>query len=118
MAHWDLCLMPYAINEATRCISPTKTLEYMAGEKPVVSTAVSDVVSLYGDLVHIARDPGEFIDACAASLAETPRQRNERLVRMVAAVYHTSWAKHGRAVHRLLCDQLARQRVPLGALAH
>ena len=40
---FDVCLMPFAMNEATRFISPTKTLEYMAAGKPVVSTAVRDV---------------------------------------------------------------------------
>jgi glycosyltransferase involved in cell wall biosynthesis len=53
---WDVALMPFALNEATRFISPTKTLEYLAAGKPVVSTAIRDVVSPYGErkLVQIA----------------------------------------------------------------
>src|SRR6185312_9044694 len=43
VAGWDVCLMPFALNESTRFISPTKTLEYMAAGKPVVSTAIDDV---------------------------------------------------------------------------
>ena len=46
-------LLPFAINEATRYISPTKVLEYMAAEKPIVSTPVADVVDPYGHIVHI-----------------------------------------------------------------
>src|SRR5690606_28367801 len=53
IAQWDVCLIPFAINESTRYVSPTKTLEYMAAEKPVVSTPVQDVIALYGDLVRV-----------------------------------------------------------------
>ncbi len=82
VAQWDVCLLPFARNESTRFISPTKTLEYMAGEKPIVSTPIHDVVSLYGDCVSVAATPGEFIAACAQSLAETAADREQRLQRM------------------------------------
>ncbi len=59
---FDVCLMPWAINEATKAISPTKTLEYMAAGKPIVSTAVRDVVRDHGDLVWIADGPDAFIE--------------------------------------------------------
>ena len=68
---WDVALMPFAINEATRFISPTKTPEYLAGGKPVVSTPVRDVVRHYGNLdaVKIAADAPAFIAACEEALA-------------------------------------------------
>jgi UDP-galactopyranose mutase len=68
---WDVALMPFAINEATRFISPTKTPEYLAGGRPVVSTPIVDVVRHYGDLeaVKVASAPGEFIVACDEALA-------------------------------------------------
>jgi UDP-galactopyranose mutase len=76
LADWDVALMPFAINEATRFISPTKTPEYLAGGKPVVSTPVKDVVRHYGKLaaVRIAGDAASFIAECehALKLAETP----------------------------------------------
>src|SRR5699024_145258 len=49
----DITMMPFALNDATRFISPTKTLEYMAAGKPIVSTAIKDVVRHYADCVHI-----------------------------------------------------------------
>ncbi|MFN2451820.1 MAG: glycosyltransferase [Candidatus Dormibacteria bacterium] len=64
MAGFDVALMPFALNEATRSISPTKTLEYLAAGLPVVSTRVPDVVSDVGDLVALADDAGEFAQAC------------------------------------------------------
>jgi UDP-galactopyranose mutase len=106
MNGWDLCLMPFVLDATTRYLSPTKTLEYIAGEKPVVSTAVPDVVALYGDLVQIAHGPRKFIDACAALLAETPWQRSRRIARLVATVFRSSWAHNAEYVHRLLVQAL------------
>ena len=60
---FDVCLMPFALNEATQYINPTKTLEYMAAGKPVVSTAVPDVVRNFTPIVEVARSQEEFLDA-------------------------------------------------------
>ena len=108
LAAWDVALMPFVVNDSTRFVHPSKALEYMAGEKPVVATPLPDVVSLYGDLVRIARRSREFIDGCAAALAETPWQRSERLVRTAATVYRSSWKEHARSVAALLGEHLAR----------
>ena len=71
---WDVALMPFAINESTRFISPTKTPEYLAGGVPVVSTPVRDVVRSWGDLaaVRIAATASEFVAACEAQLRARP----------------------------------------------
>ena len=71
LAGWDVALMPFAINEATRFISPTKTPEYLSAGRPVVSTPVADVVRHYGDVegVLIAEDAEAFVDACERALA-------------------------------------------------
>lgn len=65
LAGWDVAMMPFALNEATKFISPTKTPEFLAAGKPVVSTSIHDVVHPYGDkkLVSIADTPQEFIAA-------------------------------------------------------
>lgn len=70
LSGWDTALMPFAINESTRFISPTKTPEYLAGGCPVVSTPIHDVVSGYGDsgVVSIADSPQAFIAAIEAAL--------------------------------------------------
>ena len=67
---WDVALMPFAINDSTRFISPTKTPEYLAGGRPVVSTPITDVARHYGDVsaVKIADSPGAFVAACAEAL--------------------------------------------------
>lgn len=71
LSGWDVALMPFAMNEATEFISPTKTPEYLAGGKPVVSTPVRDVVRHYGHLegVAIAGDAESFVAACERMLA-------------------------------------------------
>jgi glycosyltransferase involved in cell wall biosynthesis len=60
---FDVCLMPFALNDATRYINPTKTLEYMAAGKPIVSTPIADVVRQFTPVVTVARTHGAFIDA-------------------------------------------------------
>jgi glycosyltransferase involved in cell wall biosynthesis len=76
IAGWDVALLPFAKNEATRFISPTKTPEYLAAGKPVVSTSIRDVVRPYGPLglARIADTPSDFVAACEAALAE-PREK-------------------------------------------
>jgi UDP-galactopyranose mutase len=71
LAGWDVALMPFAVNEATKFISPTKTPEYLSGGVPVVSTPITDVVRSYGhlDAVAIATTAEEFVAACDAALA-------------------------------------------------
>lgn len=93
LAAWDVCLMPFALNDATRFISPTKTLEYMSAGKPVVSTAVADVMRLYSEGVHIAAagDTDGFIQACRAALDETPAERATRQATQAGLVSATSW---------------------------
>ena len=70
LASWDVALMPFAMNESTQFISPTKTPEYLAGGKPVVSTPVRDVVRHYGQLegVGIASTAEEFVEQCERML--------------------------------------------------
>jgi UDP-galactopyranose mutase len=75
MSGWNICLMPFALNESTRFISPTKTPEYLAAAKPVISTPIADVVKPYGEsgLVHIASTADEFISAAEYELGNTNR---------------------------------------------
>jgi UDP-galactopyranose mutase len=70
LAGWDVAMMPFAINESTKYISPTKTPEYLAGGKPVVSTPITDVVNPYGEkgLVYIADTAEEFINGIEQEL--------------------------------------------------
>jgi glycosyltransferase involved in cell wall biosynthesis len=74
LAGWDVALILFARNESTRFISPTKTPEYLAAGKPVVSTSIKDIVHPYGEmgLVRIADSPEEFIAATSESLKSTP----------------------------------------------
>jgi glycosyltransferase involved in cell wall biosynthesis len=58
---FDVCLMPFALNEATEFINPTKTLEYMAARKPIVSTAVADVVRNFTPVVRVAKSQSDFV---------------------------------------------------------
>ncbi len=80
MAGFDVALMPFALNEATRAISPTKTLEYLAAGLPVVSTAVPDVVADWGPVVHLAATGEQFADACRHVVQHSVVERDDRVV--------------------------------------
>ena len=104
-AHSDVGLMPFALNEATRFISPTKTPEYLAAGLPVVSTAVRDVVRGYGQLtgaVHIATTTAAFIEACDRAL--THRLPTSDVDRHLAGM---SWDATWSAMEDLIEDVAA-----------
>ncbi|MCU6499157.1 NAD(P)-binding protein [Rugamonas sp. A1-17] len=105
LAGWDVCLLPFALNQSTRYISPTKVLEYMAAELPIVSTAIQDVEQPYGDVVAIGRDHAGFIAACTAALAQTPAQRAAMAQRMRAIVERTSWHATAEQMRALIAAE-------------
>jgi UDP-galactopyranose mutase len=88
---FDVCMMPFALNDATKFISPTKTLEYMAAHKPIVSTPVADVVGSYSEAVAICGTAEEFVGAIDRALAETPEEREKRIAREKAILERNSW---------------------------
>jgi UDP-galactopyranose mutase len=101
LAGWDVCLLPFALNDATRFISPTKTLEYMAAEKPIVSTPVEDVATPHGHIVGIGGGD-KFIALCEQALLETAEQRSRREVLMRAVVDSTSWDRTASEMRQLI----------------
>ncbi|WP_435018224.1 glycosyltransferase [Tundrisphaera sp. TA3] len=101
---FDACIMPWALNEATRSISPTKTLEYMAAGRPILSTPVRDVVRDHGDLVHVAGDADGFA-RLAVEVAGRPDPARAEAGRRRAA--ERGWEATAAAMGRLVADRLA-----------
>lgn len=111
---WDVALLPFARNEATRFISPTKTPEYLAAGKQVVSTSIRDVMRPYGELglVRIADHPADFIAAVDACLAEergpgAARRRSARRAKIDDYLARMSWDGTWARVEALLDAALA-----------
>jgi UDP-galactopyranose mutase len=102
LAGWDVCLLPFARNEATRFISPTKTLEYMAAELPIVSTPIEDVAEPYGRIVYLGGTPDEFVAACEQALGAGVLEREARATRARAVLRGTSWDDTARRMRDLL----------------
>jgi glycosyltransferase involved in cell wall biosynthesis len=90
MAGFDVALMPFALNDATRSISPTKTLEYLAAGLPVVSTRVPDVVSDFGSFVRLEDDGPGFAAACQEVRRHDAASRDARLAPVLAR-YRWDW---------------------------
>ena len=109
IAGWDAALMPFAINDSTKFISPTKTPEYLAAGKPVVSTAIRDVVRPYGDngLVHIASSAEEFVAATEKALSENAR---ERLKKVDEFLSQNSWDNTWQAMAEIVYEAAAKKK--------
>lgn len=99
---WDVCLMPFAMNESTKFISPTKSLEYMAAELSIVSTPVKDVVDLHSDVVEIAHNAAEFIAACERVLALSDEEKLKKIRLMREKLAQTSWDATAGKMRRLI----------------
>ena len=115
-AGWDAAMLPFAHNAATRYISPTKTPEYLAAGRPVVSTSIRDVVRPYGDeeLVEIADTPDAFADALARAMS--PIGRN-MVARAQARLRTMSWDRTWSAMNDLVRSvEQPRATAPVTAL--
>lgn len=107
LAGWDVCLLPFARNAATRFISPTKTLEYMAAELPIVSTPITDVAEPYGEIVYLGGTAAEFVTACEAALGADSNERTRRTAQMRAVLAGTSWDVTVSSMEQLLAAAAA-----------
>lgn len=120
LSGWDVAMMPFAMNESTEFISPTKTPEYLAAGCPVVSTPIKDVVRPYQvslGLAHIARTPEEFSAAIDAALAE---DEDDRLRRVDEFLSQNSWDQTWERMSDLIqsaVDANARVQQPKAAAA-
>jgi UDP-galactopyranose mutase len=103
LAGWDLAMLPFARNESTRFISPTKTPEYLAAGKPVVSTSIRDVVRPYGQerLVRIADTVEEFVAAAEAAMREDT-QATGWLARVDTFLEQISWDRTWNSMMQLI----------------
>jgi glycosyltransferase involved in cell wall biosynthesis len=85
---FDACLMPFALNAATEYINPTKALEYMAAGRPIVSSAIYDVVKNFGSVVHVANSHAEFLELCHKAVTRADASRIQEGLEMASA---NSW---------------------------
>ena len=106
LSGWDVAILPFARNESTRYISPTKTPEYLAAGRPAVSTSIRDVVRPYGalGLVEIADEPSEFIQAIERALCMEKVNWLERVDEMLGK---NSWDNTWQEMYRLIKPRLA-----------
>lgn len=117
LAGWDVALLPFACNESTRFISPTKTPEYLAAGKPVVSTSIRDVVRPYGEdgLAAIADTVSDFVAAIATSLEPNPTA-SEWLNQVDTFLSQTSWDRTWQKMNEMIEDAIATKKQTNGCL--
>ncbi len=99
---WDVALMPFVLGPATRYISPTKVLEYMACDRPIASTPIVDVIGPYGEIVHLGTGRHGFVEACERALdcADDDRDRRRQAAREV--LRRTSWDETVRRMNLIV----------------
>jgi glycosyltransferase involved in cell wall biosynthesis len=100
---FDVCMMPFAINEATEFINPTKALEYMATGRPIVSSAIEDVVLQFSKVVAIANSHEEFIELCREAVREPNQLSIERGIELAR---NNSWEAIVRNLKQHIHDAL------------
>jgi UDP-galactopyranose mutase len=113
LAGWDVALLPFECNESTRFISPTKTLEYLAGGKPVVSTPIRDVIQPYGEqgLVSIAETASDFLVAIEELLSEQSRPDRHAIDSFLTQTsWNATWRKMSQLLHQAVALQLFHSR--------
>lgn len=111
LGFWDIALLLFARNESTRFISPTKTPEYLAAGKRVISTSIRDVVRPYGEqgLVEIADTPEDFIGA-AENILTNPGSTKEWLSRVDNFLSRQSWDKTWNQMSEILRAVVEKNR--------
>jgi UDP-galactopyranose mutase len=112
-------MLPFARNESTQFISPTKTPEYLAAGLPTVSTAIADVVRPYGELglVKIANHPEEFVAACEELMGRSEPQRQQWQSRVDEFISQSSWDQTWEHMRELLESVISRRRQQSAAAA-
>lgn len=90
LAHCEVCIMPWQLNELTRHINPTKTLEYLSTGRPVVSVRIPDLEAFFGECVALADTPDEFIAQCDRALRGDLASNVERGLELARSF---SWEK-------------------------
>lgn len=102
---FDVCLMPFAMNEHTEYINPTKALEYMATGRAIISSAVPDVISNFGSVVKVAHSHDEFIELCRKAAVTPDQEAIERGLKMAS---ENSWESIVDKLDRHIRDVLVR----------
>ncbi|HYZ64585.1 MAG TPA: UDP-galactopyranose mutase [Acetobacteraceae bacterium] len=113
VGHWDVAMMPFALNEATKFISPTKTPEYLAAGRPVVSTPITDVVRTWGrtGFVQIAGTPDAFAEALDRAVALPPAWLEDADAMLREMSWDQIWARMHALVQAAVPLQLLARRV-------
>jgi glycosyltransferase involved in cell wall biosynthesis len=108
LAAFDCCLLPFDVSRpVVQHVSPTKTPEYLAAGRPVISTPIPDVVEEWSGVVSIARDAFEFASACDAAVEDPPAPEQ---LREAAAQRTRTWEQIAAEMEALILQRVGAQR--------
>jgi glycosyltransferase involved in cell wall biosynthesis len=107
---FDVCMIPFRLNELTLNVNPTKLLEYLAAGKPVVSTAIPDMVRFYGNVIDIGRNKDEFTSAVERILQENKAGASEAVKQGMAIAEASDWAATIAKMESFIMTDIKRKR--------
>jgi len=84
LAHFDVCTIPFKLDEFMRSVNPIKFYEYLAADRPVVAAPLPELLP-HAAVARFAEDPSDFAQAIDASLAEPRDARSEARQRVAQA---------------------------------
>lgn len=99
---FDIAMMPFALNDSTKFISPTKTLEYMAAKKPIISTPIYDVVRDYSHCVSVVNNADEFCREIKKTMRATDKDIKRQAQNFENILNETSWDKTVQQMHKIV----------------
>jgi UDP-galactopyranose mutase len=119
LSGWDIAVIPFVLNDSTKFISPTKTPEYLAAGKPVISTSITDVVTPYGanKLVHIADTAKQFIKAAESELKRKEKDKALWLQKVDAFLSQNSWDKTWSRMNQLILSTMESKKSRVKVIA-
>ncbi len=103
---FDIAMMPFALNKHTQFISPTKTLEYMAAGKPIISTPIYDVKRDYSGVLDLVNNTDEFEASIKKYTEESKSMKSKRLAKFKKILKNTSWDKTAKSMEEIMEEKL------------
>jgi len=103
---FDACMIPFRLNELTLKVNPTKLLEYLAAGKPVISTAIPDMMRFYGDMIYIAEDKAQFVRLTEKALDETGAGKSKAILARMRTAEKNDWAAAVRRMEDLITSAI------------
>jgi len=102
LSNIDVCIIPFKLNDITLASNPIKMYEYLAAGKPVVSTALPEVVKVASDLVYVGKDEVDFIKKIEMATLELEHNNGSSVTARMNFARKNSWESRVEVMEKFL----------------